>query len=182
MTWFIKSERMKIFILTFGFLGFLLAGIHLVAYLLPKKGRPVHNVKDRTYWAIMAGFIGVLAALFSEIYIAPSSARTFVSWLGMAMVVASAFWTLWARRALGANYSPTAQNLDPDQTLVNHGPYRFVKHPMYIGNVATMAGLYLAFNMTYAWLAMPFFISAVAWRIADENRFLAEKFGGAKTT
>lgn len=53
-----------------------------------------------------------------------------VRWLGVGMVALSIPLTAWVQWALGANFSGTLRIRD-DHTLVTHGPYRWVRHPMY---------------------------------------------------
>jgi protein-S-isoprenylcysteine O-methyltransferase Ste14 len=72
----------------------------------------------------------------------------FVSGLGLAV---------WARIYLGRNWGmPMTQKEEPE--LVTSGPYRFVRHPIYTGILAGMAGTALATNLY--WLAA-FVISGV---------------------
>ena len=48
-----------------------------------------------------------------------------------------------ARRSLGAQYSPCFDSWLP-QELVRKGPYRYVRHPIYMGHLMVLAGLFLA--------------------------------------
>jgi protein-S-isoprenylcysteine O-methyltransferase Ste14 len=168
---------MKVFGLVLTFLLILFALIHIRAFLKIRAGETGnYNIRDKSYWAMLAAFALALAAMASEIYLYPSAAEGLVAWIGIGLVIGSAAWTLWVRRVLGKNYSPTAQNFDPNQKYIKSGPYRWFRHPMYMGNAATMAGLFLAFDLAWAWLSMIPFVGAIGWRIVEENRFLRQKF------
>jgi protein-S-isoprenylcysteine O-methyltransferase Ste14 len=53
---------------------------------------------------------------------------------------------IWARLELGRNWGmPMSQKAEPE--LVTSGPYRFVRHPIYSGILAGVAGTALADNL-----------------------------------
>jgi protein-S-isoprenylcysteine O-methyltransferase Ste14 len=57
-----------------------------------------------------------------------------------AVVVAAGFgFSIWARRRLGRDWSDTVA-LKQDHTLVDTGPYRFVRHPIYSGIALAFLG------------------------------------------
>jgi protein-S-isoprenylcysteine O-methyltransferase Ste14 len=53
-------------------------------------------------------------------------------WLGAMIVVLGLSVCLWARYALGSNWSG-AVTLKQDHELIERGPYRYVRHPIYSG-------------------------------------------------
>jgi isoprenylcysteine carboxyl methyltransferase (ICMT) family protein YpbQ len=53
--------------------------------------------------------------------------------------VAMAYWS-WARTTLGASFA----QIGPAAELVMHGPYRSLRHPMYVATVAATLGLAIA--------------------------------------
>jgi protein-S-isoprenylcysteine O-methyltransferase Ste14 len=65
----------------------------------------------------------------------------------------------------------------PDQRLVTHGLYGYIRHPIYAGDLLLLAGLELALN---SWLVVGVLaIAAVVWRqAAAEERVLAGSFPG----
>ena len=71
-----------------------------------------------------------------------------------------------------------AHHPDPErQVLITCGPYRFLRHPQYAGNWASLAGLVLALDLRWTWLALLPMTAALLWRIHREERFMTERFG-----
>jgi protein-S-isoprenylcysteine O-methyltransferase len=79
-------------------------------------------------------------------------------WLGLAMGVAGATILVWARRSLGVQYSPCFDSWAAT-SLVATGPYRIVRHPMYLSNLVMIAGFTLASGS--AWIAIFFLVFLV---------------------
>ena len=65
--------------------------------------------------------------------------------LGLAILVASLAFAVWARVYLGRNWGmPMTAKREPE--LVTSGPYRLVRHPIYAGLLGGMLGTALATN------------------------------------
>ncbi len=65
-------------------------------------------------------------------------------WIGTALCIAGMGFTLWARRTLGANWSGWI-TFKENHELIQRGPYRIVRHPIYTGALVMVAGSVLAF-------------------------------------
>jgi protein-S-isoprenylcysteine O-methyltransferase Ste14 len=75
----------------------------------------------------------------------------------------------WAYRALGAAFTPFPEPRGP---RVESGPYRWLRHPMYVGGVAVLAGGSLAFD-TLLGLGLTAALAVLWWRKARlEERLL----------
>ncbi|WP_065750442.1 methyltransferase family protein [Bradyrhizobium paxllaeri] len=98
-------------------------------------------------------------------------------WLGaivFALALALLAWAISTMTRAGSNV-PT--NL-PSTTIVDTGPYRFTRNPIYLGMVLGLIGLALAFNSL--WLLMTLVPFALVIRygvIAREEAYLERKFG-----
>lgn len=92
-------------------------------------------------------------------------AGEFVTLLGCA-------WMLVAALALGRCFGV----LPEVRGLVTHGPYRLVRHPLYLGEFGAMAGLLLASPTPRNLAAGAVFVVAQATRMRLEERALANEF------
>jgi protein-S-isoprenylcysteine O-methyltransferase len=52
-----------------------------------------------------------------------------------------------------------------------------VRHPIYTGSLLAFAGGFLVFRSKMVLLALPLYLLGTVWRVADEERLLAEAFG-----
>lgn len=100
-----------------------------------------------------------------------------VRWVGIILGLASLLAILWVHWALGSNFSTTL-HIREGHTLVTHGPYRWVRHPMY---TALLSYLLAMFLLTGNWLvAGPPILAlllVVATRLNKEEAAMTEKFG-----
>jgi protein-S-isoprenylcysteine O-methyltransferase Ste14 len=82
----------------------------------------------------------------------------------------------WARRSLSRNYRPLL-TVVADHEVVDRGPYRVVRHPMYLGSTMICAGVALALGTwpaVAAWALPP---AALVHRVTVEERMLAMALG-----
>ena len=65
----------------------------------------------------------------------------------------------------------------PPDRIVDRGPYRWVRNPMYLGHLVFFAGLALALR---SWVALAVFAVPAVWfdrRVREDEARLAERFG-----
>lgn len=91
--------------------------------------------------------------------------------LGLAVAVA-------ARIQLGRNWSDVeSATVLPQQELVAQGLYRYVRHPIYLGDILLLAGYELALNSWGVLLVLP--LIAFVWRkAAQEEALLSSSLPG----
>jgi protein-S-isoprenylcysteine O-methyltransferase Ste14 len=99
------------------------------------------------------------------------------AWLG-AMVFALALalfaWAIITMTRAGSNV-PT--NL-PSTTIVDTGPYRFTRNPIYVGMMLGLIGLAIAFNSLWLLLTLVPFVLVIRYGVvAREEADLERKFG-----
>jgi protein-S-isoprenylcysteine O-methyltransferase Ste14 len=96
---------------------------------------------------------------------------------GAALLAAGALLVFWANRNLGPNFSSTLILRDGHQ-LIQHGPYRHVRHPMYTSFLVMLAGLLL---LSANWIVgappIVFVLLLMAVRTPREERMLLGRFG-----
>ncbi|MGH9417060.1 MAG: methyltransferase family protein [Terriglobales bacterium] len=96
------------------------------------------------------------------------AASVAIAMVGLAVAV-------WARWTIGANWS-SAVSLKEDHELVRHGPYRFVRNPIYTGMLLMLLGTALFVDQWRALLAMVLATAALWVKLKREERFMARQF------
>lgn len=96
---------------------------------------------------------------------------------GSLLAVAAVALVLRSRAELGRAWS-FVPKADQGTGLVTTGPYRLVRHPMYLGFAVLVMGQALAFG---SWLALVIVLSGIvptfAWRAHAEEKLLSRTFG-----
>jgi protein-S-isoprenylcysteine O-methyltransferase Ste14 len=128
----------------------------------------------------------VMAAVFAllfrhDIRIGPLASRivpasTAALLFGFALTLLGAAFAIWARLQLGANWS-AAVTVKEDHALVQHGPYRLVRHPIYAGGLAAMLGTAVVFGEAGCFLAVALGFAAFWWKTRIEEEFMTGQFG-----
>lgn len=103
----------------------------------------------------------------------PTAARLAGLVLGLVALVA-----LWAaHRALGANFT-TSIVPKPHHTLVQTGPYRWVRHPMYSSYLLLfIAAFLISENLGIGLMGTAIILSLMTLRLRKEEALLIERFG-----
>jgi protein-S-isoprenylcysteine O-methyltransferase Ste14 len=99
-----------------------------------------------------------------------------VRWIGVGGFLFGVAWLIWMFVSLASNLTDTVVTRR-DAHFVNHGPYRYVRNPMYSGILIVGASLGLALG---TWL-VPLAATAMFWMLARrtriEERYLIARFG-----
>ncbi|MGH9416048.1 MAG: methyltransferase family protein [Terriglobales bacterium] len=95
---------------------------------------------------------------------------------GAVLAVAGLGYTCWARASLGQYWSGIVA-LKQDHKLVQSGPYRSVRHPLYTGLLAATAGAALAFGFWRSLLGAALLWAAFLSRARREDALLGSQFG-----
>jgi len=84
---------------------------------------------------------------------------------------------LWrSHKALGANFRPTLE-VSPDQQLITAGPYRHVRHPLYLAFLIMLASTGLIAANWFIGVVGVFLIASITVvRIPREEQLLRERF------
>ncbi len=75
-------------------------------------------------------------------------------------------------------YAAATVTVEAGQPVVSTGVYRFVRHPMYVGDVIMMAGMPLALGSYWGLLFVVPGVGVLVWRILDEEKLLDEDLPG----
>lgn len=102
-----------------------------------------------------------------------------VAWAGVILGVCGIALRLWSVLTLRERYTRTLR-VDDEQSIERGGPYRFVRHPGYLGSLLVLNGVALASGNWIALVAsLIATIAAYAYRIKVEDQMLVSALGDA---
>jgi protein-S-isoprenylcysteine O-methyltransferase Ste14 len=104
-----------------------------------------------------------------------------VRWLGVALLAGGGALRLWPVAVLGRRFSGLVA-IQPGHELVTTGPYRYIRHPSYLGLLVSAFGWGLAFNTVVGVLLALANIPPLVARMNAEERLLSSQFGAAYET
>jgi protein-S-isoprenylcysteine O-methyltransferase Ste14 len=131
-------------------------------------------VRPPIAWAL-AVLAGLVLNWFMPLAFLPAAVSA--GWLGAIVFVLALALVAWAISTMMRAGSNVPTNL-PATTIVDAGPYRFTRNPIYLGMVLGLIGLAIAFNSL--WLLMTLALFALVIRygvITREEAYLERKFG-----
>lgn len=103
-------------------------------------------------------------------------------WSGIAFATVGLFVFFAAIRALGGRFSTSLQIREQDG-LVQSGPYRLVRHPMYLAyQLLWISFLFLSANVMIGGLGLLAFAIVMVVRTPREERMLRETYGNVYET
>ena len=98
-------------------------------------------------------------------------------WLGAIVFVLALALGVWAIVTMTRAGSNVPTNL-PTTTIVESGPYRFTRNPIYLGMFLVLTGLAIAFdNLWLLVMLLPFALVIRYGVVAREEAYLERKFG-----
>lgn len=128
--------------------------------------------------------MGSVTASIAVMYAVPLGRMTNYSlhyWIGICLFVAFIALRWYAIYYLG-NFFTVDVAVVADQHVINTGPYRFIRHPSYLGAIGAFLGLGLTMNNWIALIVLVVPITAVfLHRITVEESALQAGLGDAYT-
>jgi protein-S-isoprenylcysteine O-methyltransferase Ste14 len=97
-------------------------------------------------------------------------------WLGVVLSAAGFTLVFWSGIALGRQYSADV-TIQKEHRLITSGIYRLIRHPRYLGVIFLSIGISLIFRSWIGLVACVFFITALIYRISDEEATMRKQFG-----
>jgi protein-S-isoprenylcysteine O-methyltransferase Ste14 len=107
--------------------------------------------------------------------IVPHEATT--AWAAAVLCVIGLAFALWARVTLGRNWSGTV-TLKEEHELVERGPYRFVRHPIYTGILTMFFATALARGHLSGLVGTLLMFASFWIKLREEERLMLQQFTG----
>ena len=132
---------------------------------------------DRNSTRLVIGAYVALAAM-SLVLTSPGHIATdsTLAWIATGLGTVGLALRAWAMQHLGSYYSRTLHT-QPDQPVVDDGPYRWIRHPGYTGSILVWAGSRLALNWVAAAITLAVLLVVYAYRMSAEEELLTDEIG-----
>jgi protein-S-isoprenylcysteine O-methyltransferase Ste14 len=101
-----------------------------------------------------------------------------VEWAMIGVIAAGFGWCWWSRLHLGRLWSASVARKEGHR-IVDTGPYRIVRHPIYTGFLVSYTGLAIICATALALAAVACFTIGLWLKARLEERFLCEELGAA---
>ena len=98
--------------------------------------------------------------------------------ISIGIVLVGLFVLIWARGTLGSSWNATAESRE-DQWMVQTGPYRHIRHPMYTGFLLMVLGSAIAYGHLLGVLILAVFVAGFCAKAMQEELILKRTIGRA---
>lgn len=134
----------------------------IAGFLVVMRAQRLAQFFHVPFWLIWPGAVPVMVS---------------AAWAGVAFGVLGLLLRLWAVLTLRQRYTRTLLVHD-EHAFERGGPYRFVRHPGYLGSLLCLNGFALASASVAVFaISVAATLAAYAYRIRVEDRMLVDRFG-----
>lgn len=138
----------------------------------PEQRKGMHKMPPFYFFVALVAMV-VLHYLPPHLEIIPAPANVF----GLALVLIGFGVILWGARIFSVA-DTTIRPYEEATTLVVHGPYKYSRHPMYLGMVVILLGIAILLGSLLPLIIIPAFIWIVTVNfIHEEERMMEQTFG-----
>jgi protein-S-isoprenylcysteine O-methyltransferase Ste14 len=149
--------------------------------LFPSRRYGERDADGASFWVLVAVIVGTFAVSGLLYHVRgtrlPDVAAEVVRGAGIAAYVLGILLRYWAAWALGPWFSRVLR-AGAEQALVDRGPYRWLRHPLYVGLFLLTAGMNLMMaTILGSALGLVLMTWALNRRMAQEERMLESALG-----
>ena len=119
--------------------------------------------------------VAVVSIHWQTAWLLPVHHSALLSIAGLALAGVAIALFAWAMSSLDAQYTPAHQSRLPSQ-IVRHGPYRFIRHPVYTSNLLLISSLFLFSGSAWLLINLGILIAYYVPTILVEERAIRSEF------
>jgi len=97
-------------------------------------------------------------------------------WIGFIVTSGGLYFSVWARKHLGKNWSQ-AVTIKDDHQLITDGPYALVRHPIYTGLIVGFIGSSIALGELRGLISDFLVFGVLLYKLRLEDKWLLDQFG-----
>jgi len=171
-------------------IGFMLAGIlilvcwvalgmywNISARSIKSTAEPQDPAARLARMPVWLGFVLLLAAWVHPFGPAVIRRTIFSDSAGVGICVLGLLVAIWSRKVLGAEWSRDVE-LKQGHKLVERGPYKFMRHPIYTGHLLMGLGTAIASGLLVGFAGLASFAGGFWIKLNQEERLLLRAFPG----
>ena len=103
-------------------------------------------------------------------------ANTLTGLLGLVINICGVAFAIWARKTLGNNWSGDV-TLKKEHELVQSGPYKFVRHPIYTGFEIGLLGVAITVGQLKGLVGLSLAVACHYYKTTMEEKIMYQQFG-----
>jgi len=166
---------------------YIIWGIFFLFWAISTLRNSSHTARRESLFSrlLYLGLLGIAISLivFDPFIYGPLLWRILPEWsvltlIGFAILILGLGFAVWARLYLGRYWSARIVLTEGHQ-LIQTGPYRLRRNPIYFGGLAGVIGTAIVIGEVREELAILFVLFALLWKIKLEEEFLGERFGSS---
>jgi protein-S-isoprenylcysteine O-methyltransferase Ste14 len=141
--------------------------------------RSAYDSSQRRIYALLAVIYSVIIFAVPWEYAhfsGPIPREGLLAWAGLIVFALGIFFRSWAVWALHGFYTARL-GIQPGHRLITTGPYGFVRHPGYLGEIASVLGMSLALSSLIGLAMTILLVPVLIRRIGTEEEMLLARFG-----
>ena len=127
-------------------------------------------------WVIVQGvlFVFFVIAMIGGERLDPFTGVVYVQSAGLLLALFGSIVSIWSVLQHGSRLSPFPKPVE-GAVVIESGPYRFVRHPMYSGIIAFVLGASVAYMVPAAMLAAPAFLVFFMAKTGHEEQLMIDE-------
>jgi protein-S-isoprenylcysteine O-methyltransferase Ste14 len=141
------------------------------------KEKPERIDKEWAMFIPLVTYIMIISAGVVEYFISGRQMNFTVSLLGLVVFIIGRTLRNLSISTLGRSWSIHVKS-DNVECVIKKGPYRYTRHPYYLGSLVVLSGVLLIANSYYSFLLVIFIQAPLYFiRMRIEEKELSKKFG-----